>query len=236
VMCDADDTYDPTAAPAMVARLVGEGLDMVVGARAAISDDAYRPAHAFGNWMLTGLVRLIFGDRFRDMLSGYRVFSRRFVKSFPIMSGGFEIETELTIHALELDMPAAELATRFKERPAGSASKLRTVSDGLRILWMIAALLKQERPMHLFGAVGGVLIALSLLLGWPVVHEYLATGLVPRLPTAVLATGNMLLGWLCLFSGLILDTVTRGRQEAKRLRYLELPGAMIDADADIVHG
>lgn len=224
VMCDADQTYDAGAAPALVARLVEDGLDMVVGARHAICDGAYRPAHAFGNWMLTGLVRLIFGDRFRDMLSGYRVFSRRFVKSFPVMSGGFEIETELTIHALELEMPTAEVATAFKDRPAGSVSKLRTVSDGLRILWMIVALLKQERPMQLFAAAGGVLIAAALLLGAPVVVEFVRTGLVPRLPTAVLATGLMLLGWLCLFSGIILDTVTRGRQEAKRLRYLDLAG------------
>nr|WP_156428135.1 glycosyltransferase [Novosphingobium sp. FSW06-99] len=224
IMCDADDTYDAAAAPALVARLIEDNLDMVVGARTAISDTAYRPAHEFGNWLLTGLVRLIFGDEFRDMLSGYRVFSRRFVKSFPIMSGGFEIETELTIHALELELPVAEVATKFKERPVGSASKLNTISDGVRILWMILALLKQERPLQVFAAVGGLLMIAALLTAWPLLPEYLATGLVPRLPTALLATGMMLLGWLCVMNGLILDTVTRGRQEVKRLRYLELPG------------
>lgn len=224
IMCDADDTYDAAAAPALVARLIEDNLDMVVAARTAISDTAYRPAHEFGNWLLTGLVRLIFGDEFRDMLSGYRVFSRRFVKSFPIMSGGFEIETELTIHALELELPVAEVATRFKERPVGSASKLNTISDGVRILWMILALLKQERPLQVFAAVGGLLMIAALVTAWPLLPEYLATGLVPRLPTALLATGMMLLGWLCVMNGLILDTVTRGRQEVKRLRYLELPG------------
>lgn len=224
IMCDADDTYDAAAAPALVARMIADNLDMVVASRAAISDTAYRPAHEFGNWMLTGLVRLIFGDEFRDMLSGYRVFSRRFVKSFPVMSGGFEIETELTIHALELELPVAEVATRFKERPAGSVSKLNTISDGVRILWMILALLKQERPLQVFAGAGGLLMITSLLVAWPLLPEYLATGLVPRLPTALLATSLMLLGWLCVMNGLILDTVTRGRQEVKRLRYLELPG------------
>jgi hypothetical protein len=224
ILCDADDTYDAAAAPALAARLIEDNLDMVVAARHAISDTAYRPAHAFGNWMLTGLVRLIFGNEFRDMLSGYRVFSRRFVKSFPIMSGGFEIETELTIHALELELPTAEVATRFKDRPAGSASKLNTIADGTRILWMILALLKQERPLQTFSAMGGVLMVVSLLLAWPLLPEYLTSGQVPRLPTALLATGLMLFGWLCVISGLILDTVTRGRQEVKRLRYLELPG------------
>lgn len=224
VMCDADDTYDAAAAPGLVSRLVQDNLDMVVAARTAISDTAYRPAHELGNWMLTGLVRLIFGDEFRDMLSGFRVFSRRFVKSFPIMSGGFEIETELTIHALELELPVAEVPTSFKDRPAGSISKLNTISDGVRILWMILALLKQERPLQVFSCVGGVLMLISLAIAWPLLPEYLATGLVPRLPTALLATGLMLLGWLCVLNGLILDTVTRGRQEIKRLRYLELPG------------
>ncbi|HZU62857.1 MAG TPA: glycosyltransferase family 2 protein [Novosphingobium sp.] len=224
IMCDADDTYEAAAAPDMLRRLLDEGLDMVVGARAAVSETAYRPAHEFGNWLLTGLVRTIFGDVFRDMLSGYRVFSRRFVKSFPVMAGGFEIETELTIHALELEMPVAEQRTRFQDRPAGSVSKLNTIRDGVRILWTILALLKQERPMPLFGLIGAALMLLSLGAAWPVVMEYLATGLVPRLPTAVLATGLMLLGWFALFSGLILDTVTRGRQEAKRLRYLAFPG------------
>jgi hypothetical protein len=164
----------------------------------------------------------MFGNGFNDMLSGYRVFSRRFVKSFPQMSQGFEIETELTIHALQLDMPCTEVPSRFVERIEGSQSKLETVSDGIRILLTILTLLKQERPMYLFGIVGLVLAVLSLLLGYPIVTEFLQTSTVPRLPTAVLATGTMLLAFLCFFSGLILDTVTRGRKEVKRLRYLEL--------------
>ena len=230
LMCDADDTYDAAAAPEMVRRLIDNGLDMVVGARSAINDQAYRPAHEFGNWMLTGLVRTIFGNDFKDMLSGYRVFSRRFVKSFPLMSQGFEIETELTIHALELEMPNEEVRVAFKDRPAGSASKLNTISDGVRILVTIGALLKQERPLQLFSALGALLMLVSLVLAWPVVNAFLITGLVPRLPTAVLATGLMLLGWFSLFSGVILDTVTRGRQEAKRLRYLAYPGAQALGD------
>jgi len=223
VMCDADDTYDATAVQGMVNELIAENLDMVVGARDAISETAYRPAHEFGNWLLTGLVRYIFGNEFRDMLSGYRVFSRRFVKSFPVMSQGFEIETELTIHALELEMPSSEVKVGFKDRPAGSHSKLNTISDGIRILWTIGALLKQERPMQLFSGIGAAFVFSALCFAWPVFLEYWKSGLVPRLPTAILATGLMLLGWFSLFSGLILDTVTRGRQEAKRLRYLEWP-------------
>ena len=224
LMCDADETYDAAAAPALVDELIDKGLDMVVGTRTDVSGTAYRPAHKFGNRMLTLLVKAIFGDGFSDMLSGYRVFSRRFVKSFPLMSQGFEIETELTIHALQLEMPAAELPTRFKDRVEGSESKLETVSDGVRILWTIVTLLKQERPMYLFGMCALALMLLSLVLGYPVIAEYMRTGLVLRLPTALLATGTMILGFLCLFSGLILDTVTRGRQEAKRLRYLEFSG------------
>jgi hypothetical protein len=166
----------------------------------------------------------MFGGGFNDMLSGYRVFSRRFIKSFPLMSQGFEIETELTIHALQLEMPTIEVPTHFKDRVPGSESKLQTVSDGTRILWTIATLLKQERPFYLFGLSALALLGLSLLFGYPVIAEYLRTGLVPRLPMAVLSTGTMILAFLSLFSGLILDTVTRGRQEAKRLRYLEFRG------------
>jgi glycosyltransferase involved in cell wall biosynthesis len=224
LMCDADETYDASAAPALVDELINNGLDMVVGTRTATTGTAYRPAHKFGNWMLTTLVRTMFGNGFSDMLSGYRVFSRRFVKSFPLMSQGFEIETELTIHALQLEMPAEELPTDFKDRVAGSESKLRTVSDGTRILWTILTLLKQERPFYLFGLAALVLALGSMTLGYPVIVEYMRSGTVPRLPTAVLATGMMILAWLCLFSGLILDTVTRGREEAKRLRYLAFPG------------
>ena len=224
IMCDADETYDASVLPALVAELVDNGLDMVVGTRVDTSGTAYRPAHRFGNWMLTSLVRTIFGGGFSDMLSGYRVFSRRFVKSFPLMSQGFEIETELTIHALQLGMPVAELPTQFKDRIEGSESKLQTVSDGCRILWTITTLLKQERPFLLFGSVALTMMGLSLLFGYPVITEYMRSGTVPRLPTAILATGTMILAFLSLFCGLILDTVTRGRKEAKLLRYLELPG------------
>jgi len=224
LMCDADETYDAEAAPDLIQQLVDDGLDMVVGTRTDVSGTAYRPAHRFGNWMLTSLVRTMFGGGFRDMLSGYRVFSRRFVKSFPPMSQGFEIETELTIHALQLEMPVGETSTRFKDRVEGSESKLQTVSDGFRILWTIAALLKQERPFALFGSIALALFCMSLLFGYPVITEYMASGTVPRLPMAVLATGTMILAFLNLFSGLILDTVTRGRKEAKLLRYLQLPG------------
>lgn len=223
LMCDADDTYDAGAAAELIRQLVDDGLDMVVGTRTDVSGTAYRPAHRFGNWMLTTLVRTMFGGGFRDMLSGYRVFSRRFVKSFPPMSQGFEIETELTIHALQLEMPVGEAPTRFKDRVEGSESKLQTVSDGFRILWTIAALLKQERPFALFGSISFLLCCLSLLFGYPVITEYMRSGTVPRLPMAVLATGTMILSVLSLFSGLILDTVTRGRKEAKLLRYLDIP-------------
>lgn len=221
IMCDADDTYDASAAPDLVARLMDQGLDMVVGTRTDSTGTAYRPAHKFGNWLLTSLVRTMFGGGFSDMLSGYRVFSRRFVKSFPLMSQGFEIETELTIHALQLEMPAIEVATPFKERCEGSESKLRTVADGCSILWTIGTLLKQERPFLLFGLLALSLAGLSVALGYPVIAEFARSGTVPRLPTALLATGTMILATLSLFCGLILDTVTRGRMEAKRLRYLE---------------
>lgn len=224
IMCDADGTYDAQAAPRLLRRLVDDGLDMMVGTRTDVSGTAYRPAHRFGNWMLTALVRTMFGGGFSDMLSGYRVFSRRFVKSFPMMSQGFEIETELTIHALQLGMPTSEEPTQFKDRVEGSESKLQTVSDGFRILWTIGMLLKQERPFALFSSIALLLFCLSLLFGYPVILEYMRSGTVPRLPMAVLATGTMILAFLSLFCGLILDTVTRGRKEAKLLRYLDVPG------------
>lgn len=222
VMCDADETYDAEAAPLLVDKLIAEGLDMVVGSRTDASAGAYRPAHKFGNWMLSSLVRATFGRGFVDMLSGYRAFSHRFVKSFPVMAQGFEIETELTIHALQLEMPTAEVPTRFSERPVGSESKLSTISDGLRILLTISVLLKLERPLYFFGFIAIALAATSLGFGVPVIADFLETGLVPRLPTALLAAGTMILSSLSLCCGLILDTVTRGRKEAKRLRYLAL--------------
>jgi len=223
LMCDADETYEAEAAPAMVKKLLDEGLDMVVGSRSDANAGAYRPAHKFGNWMLSSLVRSTFGRGFDDMLSGYRVFSRRFVKSFPVMAQGFEIETELTIHALQLEMPTAEVPTRFSERLEGSQSKLSTISDGLRILLTISVLLRMERPFQFFCLIAIALAATSLGFGMPVITDFLATGLVVRLPTAVLAAGAMILASLSLCCALILDTVTRGRKEAKRLRYLALP-------------
>jgi glycosyltransferase involved in cell wall biosynthesis len=226
MLVDGDDTYDAAAAPAMLRRLREDGLDMVIGTRVTDIEAAYRPGHRFGNRVLTGVVAAIFGNRVSDMLSGYRVFSRRFVKSFPALATGFETETEFTVHALELRMAIGEVATRYRDRPAGSASKLRTYSDGLRILRTIVVLVKEERPLQFFSLSGLVLLLLGIGLGVPVVLEFLATGLVPRLPTAVLATGLVLLSFLSFAAGLILDSVTRGRREMKRLAYLSVPGPL----------
>ena len=223
VLVDGDDTYDASTAPGMVAMLLRDQLDMVNGARVSDVQAAYRRGHRLGNAALTGLVAQIFGNRVSDMLSGYRVFSRRFVKSFPALSGGFETETEFTVHALELRMPIAEVPTRYKDRPAGSESKLRTYSDGFRILRTIVLLVKEERPLPFFAAIGAAMLLLAVLLSVPVLAEFLRTGLVPRLPTAVLATGLVLLSFLSLTCGLILDSVTRGRKELKRLSYLAVP-------------
>lgn len=223
VLVDGDDTYEGTAAPGMVRLLLEDQLDMVNGARVSEQKEAYRFGHRFGNALLTRMVAAIFGRQFSDMLSGYRVFSRRFVKSFPALAHGFEIETELTVHALELRMKTAEVPTRYKERPEGSASKLNTVRDGLRILRAIAALVKEERPLLFFGAAFALLAALSLGLAAPVAGEYWRSGLVPRLPTAVLAASTMLLAFLSLACGLVLDSVTRARRELKRLAYLAIP-------------
>jgi glycosyltransferase involved in cell wall biosynthesis len=223
VLVDGDDTYDAAAAPRLVDRLEAESLDMVNAARVTDIRAAYRPGHRFGNALLTSIVQFIFGSRIGDLLSGYRVFSRRYVKSFPALSSGFEIETELTVHALELRMPIAEVPTSYKDRPEGSTSKLRTFRDGFRILRTIAILLKEERPLQFFSWLFAVLAAISIVLAWPVAVEYLRTGLVPRLPTAVLSTGVMLLAFHSLFSGLVLDTVTVGRREMKRMAYLAVP-------------
>ena len=223
VLVDGDATYDAASAPAMVEMLLRDRLDMVNGARVSDAEGAYRPGHRFGNAVLTGLVARIFGDRVSDMLSGYRVFSRRFVKSFPALSGGFETETEFTIHALELRMPIGEVPTPYRERPVGSVSKLRTYSDGFRILRTIVLLVKEERPLPFFSAIAGLLLLAAVLLALPVLADFVRTGLVPRLPTAVLATGLVLLASLSLTCGLILDSVTRGRKELKRLSYLAIP-------------
>ncbi|PTM41496.1 glycosyltransferase family 2 protein [Bosea sp. 124] len=220
LMADGDDTYDAPSAERIIAELLEGPYDMVNGARTARSSDAYRPGHAFGNKLLTGLVRLIFGTATRDMLSGYKAFSRRYVKSFPAMSAGFEIETELVVHALELRMPVSEVETPYGERPEGSESKLRTFRDAFRILRLIGLLVKEERPLYFFAFIASVIAVGSIALGASVVVEYISTGLVPRLPTAVLATGMMLTSMLCLVCGLILDTVTTGRRELKRLHYL----------------
>jgi hypothetical protein len=235
VMVDGDATYDASAAPALVRRLLDEGLDMVVGARVDQDPAAYRAGHRFGNRLLTGCVARLFGDSFDDMLSGYRVFSRRYVKSFPAHAAGFEIETELAVHALQLRMPVAEMPTVYGARPEGSASKLNTYRDGARILATIGRLFKTERPL-LFFSIGAVAsLVLALVLAVPLLLTYLDTGLVPRFPTAILCSALVLLSALLLGCGLILDTVTRGRIEAKRMAYLAipatrglLPGAWLD--------
>ena len=222
LLVDGDATYDAPSAPKLVAKLRDDRLDMVVGSRIDRETAAYRPGHRTGNLMLTGFITHIFGRAFTDILSGYRVFSRRFVKSFPILSGGFEIETELTVHALELELPVGELPTPYYSRPAGSASKLSTWHDGFRILWTVLKLYRAERPLALFGSLGLALAIMAIGLVIPVFITYLEEGLVPRLPTAVLSTGLMVVAVLSIACGLILDTVTRGRREAKLIAYLAL--------------
>jgi glycosyltransferase involved in cell wall biosynthesis len=224
VLADGDDTYDAGAAPGLIAAMIGGGCDLITGRRIHVDAAAYRPGHVLGNRLLTGLTAWLFRVKIGDMLSGYRVFSRRFVKSFPFTAEGFGIETELTVHAVRLMMPLAEMDTRYKERPAGSVSKLNTYRDGLRILRTILHLVREERPLVFFSAGFVALVAASVLTALPVFNDYLATGQVPRLPTAILATGLMLLAFLSLTCGLILDTVTRGRWEQKRMAYLSIPG------------
>ena len=223
VLVDGDDTYDAGSAASMVEKLEIECLDMIVGARFSSSDSAYRRGHRFGNVFLTRIVALLFGNRVSDMLSGYRVFSRRFVKSFPALSTGFEIETELTVHALELKMPIDEMTLPYRPRPANSSSKLSTFRDGWRILRTIVKLTKEEKPLLVFATLSLSLGLISVALAWPLLVTFLETGLVPRIPTAVLSTGIMLLAVLSLVCGAILDTVTLGRRELKRLHYLGVP-------------
>ncbi|MEI9804010.1 MAG: glycosyltransferase family 2 protein [Pseudolabrys sp.] len=220
VLVDGDATYDAPSAPKMIGRLLDDRLDMVVANRVDYEVAAYRAGHRTGNWLLSSFVAAVFGPAFKDMLSGYRVFSRRFVKSFPVLSGGFEIETELTIHALELSLPAAEIDTPYYSRPVGSVSKLNTWRDGFRILMMILQLYRAERPLTFFSGIGCVLAAVSIVLAIPIFITYFETGLVPRLPTAILSTGLMMLAALSVAVGLVLDTVTRGRRETKLLAYL----------------
>jgi glycosyltransferase involved in cell wall biosynthesis len=228
VMADGDLTYDPKAAPAMVDLLVADQLDMVVGTRRHQEKDAYRGGHVLGNRVFTGLLSSLFGRSFSDIFSGYRVFSRRFVKSFPVLSEGFEIETEMSVHALELRMPVGEIETSYGARPEGSQSKLSTYSDGWRILKTIGTLYRVERPTLFYGGLGAMLLAAAIVLAVPLVVTYLHTGLVPRFPTAILVTGMTIVAVLCFFTGLILDTVTRGRREVRRLAYLALkaPGEL----------
>lgn len=224
VMADGDLTYDPKAAPAMVDMLLADELDMVVGTRQHEAKAAYRGGHVIGNRLFTGLLARLFGRSFSDIFSGYRVFSRRFVKSFPVLSEGFEIETEMSVHALELRMPVGEIATAYGSRPEGSKSKLSTFRDGWRILKTIATLYRIERPVLFYGGIGALLLIAAVILSVPLVITYLDTGLVPRFPTAILVTGMVIIAVLCVFAGLILDTVTRGRREMRRLAYLALPG------------
>jgi len=223
VMVDGDDTYDAASAPGMVSLLLREGLDMVVGRR--VDDDvaAYRSGHRLGNLLLTGTVAFLFGHRFEDMLSGYRIFSRRFVKSFPVFTQEFEIETEITVHALNLQIPIKEVQTIYRARPEGSVSKLRTYRDGFRILSTIFYLLRAERPLLFFSLVSAVTMILALVLAYPVFVTYMETGLVPRFPTAILSTGLVLLSFLSLTCGFVLDSVARGRREMRVLSYLSIP-------------
>jgi glycosyltransferase involved in cell wall biosynthesis len=220
VLVDGDATYDAPSAPRMIEKLVNEHLDMVVGLRVDQQVEAWRLGHRFGNRMLTGFLSSVFGQAFKDILSGYRVFSRRFVKSFPVLSDGFEIETELTVHALELSMPVAEVETPYYARPEGSLSKLNTYRDGFRILGTILKLYRSEKPLRFFTVIGVFLALVSIGLAIPIVITYLEQGIVPRLPTAVLSTGLMIVAVLSVSSGLVLDTVTRGRREMKHLAYL----------------
>ncbi len=233
VMIDGDATYDPDAAQGMVDLLVRDNLDMVVGRRISVHTTAYRAGHVLGNRMLTGFLAQLFGQRFTDILTGYRVFSRRFAKSFPALSAGFETETELTVHALTLNLPIAEVETKYFARPEGSVSKLSTYRDGFRILRVMLTLFKNERPVMFFSIAAALLAMLSIGLSIPIVITYWKTGLVPRFPTAILSATIMMLAFLSIVCGLVLDTVTRGRREMKRLAYLQIPSPLELLGADV---
>lgn len=222
VLVDGDGTYDASIAPKMISMMANQNLAMVVGRRIHESANAYRPGHVFGNKLFTSVVAALFGSSLTDILSGYRVFSRPFAKSFPVFSDGFEIETELTIHALTLGLPVAEVPTVYRERPPGSASKLNTYRDGIRILWMVVKLFKNEKPLQFFAAAGLACLVLAFALAYPIVVTFIHTGLVPRFPTAILATGLAIYALVLLGCGLILDTVTKGRREVKLLSYLNV--------------
>jgi glycosyltransferase involved in cell wall biosynthesis len=221
VLVDGDATYDAASVRAMISRLIEDRLDTVIAARVPEEPGAYRPGHQMGNRLLTHFFAVTFNATFTDILSGYRVFSRRFVKSFPVLSSGFEIETELSAHALELDLAVGEVPTPYYARPKGSASKLSTWRDGLRILATVVGLYRSERPLSFFSGLGIVLAIVSVGFAIPILITYFEQGIVPRLPTAILSTGLMLLAFLSIVAGLVLDTVTRGRREMKRLVYLQ---------------
>lgn len=224
VMVDGDATYDAQSSPNFIEKLLDENLDMVVGCRVEIgSKETYRFGHKFGNKLFASAVQYIFGGKFSDIFSGYRVFSRRYVKSFPAHTSGFEIETELTVHALELRMPYAEINTSYMARPKGSNSKLSTYADGFRILKTILQLYMSECPLKFFGLLAFFLAALSIIIVIPVIEDYFLTGLVRRFPTAILSVGLMLSALLSFFSGLLLDVVNRGRHEVRHLSYLMIP-------------
>jgi hypothetical protein len=224
LLVDGDGTYDAMDAERLIGGVLDEGLDMVCGARVSGETDAFRTGHRFGNRMLTGLVRRVFGRQFKDMLTGYRAMSRRFVKTFPARSSGFEIETELTVHTLQLRLPCSEIETRYIARPEGSESKLRTVHDGARILAMVGLLVRDERPLPFFATISGVLFLVAAALTAPIAGDYLHQGLVPRFPTLIVVVGLVVAALLSLTCGLILDTVSRARLEQRRLAYLSVPG------------
>lgn len=236
LLVDGDDTYDASASPRLVREVQEQGVDLVNASRGTPQKAAYRPGHKLGNRVLTWLVTTLFDRQFGDMLSGYKAFSRRFVKSFPVLTDGFDIETEIAVHALEMKMRVVELETPYWERPEGSVSKLRTFRDGTRILGTIVRLVKEERPLQFFSAAAVVLVVAALVLAAPIFKEFIETGLVPRLPTAVLATGMVLAACLSFVAGLILDTVTRGRREAKRMQYLAIPGPRAAQGAEVSAG
>jgi len=233
VLVDGDGTYDAAAAPMLVRRLIEDGLDMVSAARVSTEVEAFRAGHRFGNRALSGVVRMIFGRQFKDMLSGYRAFSRRFVKSFPAHSHGFEIETELTVHTLQMRLPSAEVEAAYGARPDGSESKLSTFRDGWRILRMISLLVREERPLQFFGISGLVAAVVAALLALPVLLEYLRTGYVPHFPTLIVAVSLFVVALLSFVCGLILDTVSRSRLEQRRLAYLALAGPDAFAGAEL---
>lgn len=230
LMADGDGTYDADVAPAMIARLVNEHLDMVVGTRENVYENAHRAGHGFGNRLFNTLYRRLFGRLFTDIFSGYRVFSRRFVKTFPAVSAGFEIETEMSVHASQLRMPIVEMPTAYGKRLEGSASKLNTIRDGIRILMTFMLLLKEVRPAQFYGSIALFFMFVSIALGIPLLDTYVETGKVPRFPTAILATGLMLLAGISLMCGLILDSVARGRLEQKRIQYLLVPRFKTELD------